>query len=178
MTRRAHLGAPPHPPPVTYRWQHVHSSSIQSCSVYTEGPLTDAACPEGPSIYDRLPDITAICVFIMCLTSTFGQTREPASSTPRGWGGGVSQPRWILFCGMLKQDWNSSLFLPHIHALAAPIIIFLLIINHTMISAPPIIKGNYSRPRLQHLRQGGNAFFPVPLFKSESDTINQSLGHI
>lgn len=72
-------------PPVTYQWQHVRSSSIQSCTVYTEGPLTDAACPEGPSIYDRLPDITVICVFIMCLTSTFCQTPEPAL-TPGGEG--------------------------------------------------------------------------------------------
>lgn len=91
---------------------------------------------------------------------------------------GFSVCTFHIFLSVLELGWNYSLFLPHIHALATPIIVFLLIINHTRISAPPIIKGNYSRPRLQHLHQGGNAFFPVPLFKSESDTINQRLGHV
>lgn len=74
------------------------------------------------SVTARLTLFTVICVFIMCPTYTFWQTRQPAS-TP--WGLKHTLGDWILFCCMrVWTELKLEPFLPQIHALAAPIIIF------------------------------------------------------
>lgn len=117
-------------PLVTYQWQRVHSSSIQSCCVYTGEPLTDAACPRGPSIYDCPSDFVYTYV---CFHHVSDVNMLPSAWTP-------AQHWWNWLCNltflviflfyssgcMLALDWNYSLFLPHIHALATPIIFFFL----------------------------------------------------
>lgn len=164
-------------PPVTYQWLPVHSGSIQSCTVYPERPLTDAACPRGPSICDSPPDIVYSYLCFYHVSDVHILANAPTRLNSLRAETHFRGLDFILLYARLNWT-ETGAFSPTNSCFGSSNNHFLLIINHTMISAPPIIKGNYSRPRLQHLHQGGNAFFPVPLFKSESDTINQHPGHI
>lgn len=114
MTRRAHLGAPGDISVAARALQHY---SILPC-LYWE---TFDGCRLSSGPIDLWPPsltlCTVICVFIMCLTWTFGQTREHASA-PGGWNTFREPLRTdgtgkMAFLSVLELGWNHSLSPTH-----------------------------------------------------------------